>query len=90
MALSYLEPSSHLKRAFEVVSASLFAGYSSPVSATIAFGTFQKVGVISETSTAPEGLPLVIAFITGYLAHGVILPGLRTVGAALVRRHSSG
>lgn len=90
MALSYLEPSSAIKRAFEVLSASLFAGYSSPVSADILFGSLRKFGVISETAVSPYGLPLIVAFLTGYLAHGVILPGLRTVGAAIIRRHSSG
>lgn len=90
MALSYLETSSHIKRAIEVASASLLAGYSSPVCADILFGSLQKFGILSETALPHKGLPLVIAFVTGYLAHGVILPGLRTIGAAITRRHSSG
>jgi hypothetical protein len=88
-ALSYLAPSKLIHRAFEVISAALLAGYSSPVLADVATHTLAKFDLMDKTVPAPIGLQLILAFSVGYIAHGVILPGLRKMGSAFVRRYSN-
>lgn len=88
-ALSYLPPSKLLNRAFEVGSASLLAGYSSPVLAEVLTHTLSKLGLLEDNVSTPLGLQFVIAFGVGYLAHGIILPGLRKIGSAYIRRKSN-
>lgn len=87
-ALSYLEPSKMTRRGFEVISASLLAGYSSPMLTKVVEHSLAKLDMLSETSPS-SGLQLVIAFVVGYMAHGIILPGLRKIGASYIRRHSN-
>lgn len=88
-ALSYLAPAKLVYRAFEVVTAALLAGYSSPVLADIITHTLVKFTVMEHTIPPSLGLQLVLAFSVGYTAHGVILPGLRKIGSAFVRRYSN-
>ncbi len=85
-ALSYSAPSKLLNRAFEVVTASLLAGYSSPVLTAILINMLVKFNLITETDKGISGMELAIAFAVGYLAHGVLLPGLRKVSSMFIRR----
>jgi hypothetical protein len=88
-ALSYLEPSNLLKRAFEITTASLLAGYSSPVLANVVSHGLVKYNFVQEGMDTQAGMTLVTAFIVGYLAHGVLLPGLRKIASAFIRRNSN-
>jgi len=88
-ALSYLAPAKLLHRAFEVVTAALLAGYSSPVLADVVTHALVKFALMEPSTPASLGLQLVLAFSVGYLAHGMILPGLRKIVSAFVRRYSN-
>lgn len=88
-ALSYLAPSKLLTRAFEVVTAALIAGYSSPVLAGVVTHALAKFDLMDKVTMPPSGLQLILAFSVGYMAHGVILPGLRKIGSSYVRRYSN-
>ncbi len=85
-ALSYSERTGMFVRAFEVITASLMAGYCSPILAEIAWHTLVRFDFIGEHSQSKMGLQLGLAAVIGYMAHGVILPGLRKIGAAFIRR----
>lgn len=85
-ALSYLETAGLFKRAFEVISASLLAGYTSPILADIGLHLLSRFDFIKYTSESRFALQVGIALVVGYMAHGVILPGLRKIGNAFVRR----
>jgi hypothetical protein len=87
-ALSYGEPGTPFKRACEVISASLLAGYISPAVALGLFKLAQKFNFVSVDDVAPQGLVLGTAFLVAYLAHGVLLPGFRKMVNALVGRYS--
>lgn len=85
-ALSYLAPSKLLNRAFEIITAALLAGYSSPVLAQLLTYWLGKFDLVDKAAATPMALQLSVAFAVGYLAHGVLLPGLRKVGSVLMRR----
>ena len=85
-ALSYLEKAGLLHRAFEITSAALLAGYSSPVLAEISVHMFNKFDLVKEGNQMYMAVKLILAFPTGYLAHGVILPGLRKISLARIKR----
>lgn len=85
-ALSYLAPSKLLNRAFEIITAALLAGYSSPVLAQLLTYWLGKFDLVDKAAATPMALQLPVAFAVGYLAHGVLLPGLRKVGSVLMRR----
>lgn len=86
-ALTYLQRSSWWKRALEVASASLLAGYASPFVASILNVILLKI--LPEGLDLPQGPTQVCtAFIIAYLAHGVLLPALRKIVAARAARYS--
>jgi hypothetical protein len=86
LALSYSEKSGLLARAGEVISASLFAGYTSPVFGEIAFNKLVKWELLATTSNSQMGIQIAIAAVIGYTAHGLLLPGLRKILSARLRR----
>lgn len=85
-ALSYLAPSKLLNRAFEVITASLAAGYLSPIVSQILCYWLIRFEYLQDAGSVPLPLQLSVAFAIGYLAHGVILPGLRKIGLKLARK----
>lgn len=88
-ALSYLSPSSLWNRAFEIITASLLAGYCSPILTTLAGNILVKFSLVTELEKGIPGMELAIAFAVGYLAHGVLLPGLRKIASVFMRRASN-
>lgn len=76
LALSYLETANHFKRALQVLSAALFAGYGAPFLTGIFVYQLRKWGWL-EVETPTKGAELVVAVILAFLAHGVILPGIQ-------------
>lgn len=86
-ALSYRAPAKLWVRALEVVSAALLAGYCAPFLAYILVAWMSKIPYIGvEIPYTP--VQLATSAIIGYLAHGVILPGLRKFGEFWTRRYS--
>lgn len=88
-ALSYLAPSKVLNRAFEIITAALLAGYSSPVLAQLLTYWLGKFDLADKAAATPMALQLSVAFVVGYLAHGVLLPGLRKIASVFMRRASN-
>jgi hypothetical protein len=86
-ALSYQEPTKVWIRAFQVITAALFAGYSAPVASAVLLTALNKLALVGKDST-DDGIVLCLAFVIAYLTHGVILPGLRKIGNAFVGRYS--
>lgn len=76
LALSYLPTANGFKRAMQVFSAALLAGYGAPFLTGILVFQLRKWGWI-DTETPTQGGELVVAVILAFLAHGVILPGIQ-------------
>lgn len=85
-ALQYLEKAGLAKRAFEVISAAIIAGYFSPVLASIALHNLLKFDLIKEAAETKSALQLSLAAVIGYVAHGVIFPGMIRLGKVYLRR----
>lgn len=85
-ALQYLEKAGLAKRAFEVVSAAIIAGYFSPVVAGIVLHNLLKFDLIKDAADTKTGLQLSLAAVIGYVAHGVIFPGMLKLGKSYMRR----
>lgn len=88
-ALSYLEPGKPFKQACDVISASLFAGYTSPATAGMLTHGLIKATLLAPGTITPPGLELALAFLIAFLAHGVLLPGIRKVLSAMFRRYTN-
>jgi hypothetical protein len=86
-ALSYQEPSKPWIRAFQVITAALFAGYASPLFTGMLIALLGKWSLVDQKASA-FGIGLCVAFVTAYLTHGVLLPGFRRVGNALIGKYS--
>lgn len=78
-ALSGLDPAKPWKRAFEVITAALFAGYASPPVSSVVINLLGKWSLVDQKMSA-QSIELIVAFLMGYMAHGVVLPGLRRIG----------
>lgn len=87
-ALSYLDPGKPFRRALEVFTGALSSAYLSPIFAGLFLPLLKKFGFVDQSMEAPQGLQLGMAFLTAYLAQGVILPGIRTVMTKVVGRYS--
>ena len=85
-ALSYSEKTGLVSRAFEVFSASLLAGYSSPVLAKVGLHLLTKYDFIVDADEVRVPSQAGIALMIGYLAHGGIFPGIRKLWDTLIRR----
>lgn len=85
-ALSYLQPASILRRSLEIISGCLFAGYSAPVFTHMLSHVLAKFDLIQSATEPPAAMQLATAFLVGYMAHSVILPGLRKLGISITRR----
>lgn len=86
-ALSYLEPTSHLKRAVEIISAAFLAGYSAPLLADVTISTLKKFSIVGDNPPS-DGAQLILAFLVAYMAHGIVLPGIRKIATAFIGKYS--
>lgn len=97
-ALSYREPSTQpetvaemvftvLRRACEVMTAALLAGYCAPGAASVLAAGIGKLPYI-ETQVQGESLKLPVSWTIAFLAHYVILPGIRAFGKVIAKRYS--
>lgn len=87
LALSYRKKANLLMRAIEVLSAALIAGWTAPVCALVLVAWLGKLPYIGvELPVTP--VQFMLSLIIGYLAHGVILPGLRKLGEFWTKKYS--
>lgn len=86
-ALSYREQAKLWVRALEVLSAALIAGYMAPGAALIFVAWMAKLPYIG-VELPITMIQLMLSLSIGYLAHGVILPGLRKFGEFWTKRYS--
>ena len=86
-ALSYLDPCSAKRQVFDVISATLVAGYCSPMLASIVVPLLKQLPIVG-AEVAREPIQICAGLMVGYLCHGVFLPGVRKLGEAFVRRNS--
>lgn len=87
LALSYRKKANLLMRAVEVLSAALIAGWTAPVCALVLVAWLGKLPYIGvELPVTP--VQFMLSLVIGYLAHGVILPGLRKFGEFLTKKYA--
>lgn len=87
LALSYRKKANLLMRAVEVLSAALIAGWTAPVCALVLVAWLGKLPYIGvELPVTP--VQFMLSLVIGYLAHGVILPGLRKFGELLTKKYA--
>lgn len=86
LALSYMEKCGLVDRAIQVISASLFAGYVSPIAAEIVLHKLIAWELIAPSTDTKMGIQVALATLVGYTAHGIILPGLRKILKTRLRR----
>lgn len=84
--VTYLKPSSKLKRAMQTISASLLAGYASPILAHVVTNALIKLSLLKESIDPPTAMQALLAFTVGWSAHSVIFPGMRKIGLAYTRK----
>lgn len=87
LALTYQEKANGWLRAFQVITAALFAGYSTPSLVGIAVSILGKWSLVDQQEST-FGLRVCVSFITAYLTHGVLLPGIRQIGTAFLRKQA--
>lgn len=86
-ALSYREPANMFQRAAEVSSAALLAGYLAPGLASVLGAIIGKLPFVNEPIDGAL-LQLPLSWMIGYLAHGILLPGVRKMAGYWTRRYS--
>lgn len=87
LALSYRKKANLFMRAVEVLSAALIAGWTAPVCALVLVAWLGKLPYIGvELPVTP--VQFMLSLVIGYLAHGVILPGLRKFGEFWTKKYS--
>lgn len=86
-ALSYAEPNKIWVRVFQVASAAIFAGYCAPVMAAITCSLINKMPLM-EQKISCAGVELAVAFVIGYMTHGILLPGIRKLGSTFIGRYT--
>lgn len=86
-ALSFLESANAFKRAMQVFSAALLAGYGAPVITGILVYWLRKWEWV-DVDNPLKGAELLVALLIAFLAHGVVLPGIQTFAKKLVGRYA--
>lgn len=87
--LSALEQSSIWKRVYQTTTAAIFSGYAAPLFAHIIVHYLIKFDYLNEGTEPPMGVQATCAFLIGYMAHSTILPGLRKISSAFLRRSAN-